>query len=234
MELKLAEAEFQQNHLKKLKETENQQKKGNNNQKEHKEQKAEKKDAKPAKAEKPKKGPAVVEETDKALADFLNVEFRVGEFEKAWVHPESDKLYCEEVKIGSQVRKIASGLQKYVKLEDMSGLGIVWANLKEKKLGGFPSHGMMVCASIKEEGNEQVNLLRPADGSKSGDRVFLEGMADRFPEAETVKDCNSKTLERVMALLKTDAEGFATYNGIRLATSSGLLKASGIPNANVG
>lgn len=241
MELKIAEAEFQEKHLKKLKEAENQQKKGNNAQKEQNQQKGEKKDqqkgekkeAKDSKPAKPKQAPAP-QETDKALADFLNVEFRVGEFQKAWIHPESEKLYCEEVNIGTSVRNIASGLQKFVKLEDMSGYGIVWKNLKEKKLAGFPSHGMMVCASIKEEGNEQVNLLRPADGSKAGDRVFLDGMANKFPEEEVVKDCNSKTLERVMALLKTDAEGFATYNGIRLATSSGLLKSSGIPNAHVG
>jgi len=45
------------------------------------------------------------------------------------------------------LREIASGLQEFVKIEDMKGKAIVMANLKPKPLGGFVSNGMVVCAS---------------------------------------------------------------------------------------
>lgn len=51
-------------------------------------------------------------------------------------HPESEKLYCEEINIGGEVRQIASGLQAFVPIEDMSGLVLVLTNLKGRKLAG--------------------------------------------------------------------------------------------------
>lgn len=44
-------------------------------------------------------------------------------------HPESEKLYCEKIDIGGEIRDIASGLQKFVKQEDMCGKVLVLANL---------------------------------------------------------------------------------------------------------
>ena len=52
-------------------------------------------------------------------------------------HPESDKLYCEKIDIGGEIREIASGLQKFITLEEMtSDLVLVLANLKPRKLAG--------------------------------------------------------------------------------------------------
>lgn len=80
-------------------------------------------------------------------ADFQQVDIRVGKIVEVWKHPESENLYCEKIDIGTEVRQIASGLQKFVPIENMSGLVIVMANLKGRKLAGFESNGMVVCAS---------------------------------------------------------------------------------------
>ena len=69
------------------------------------------------------------------------------------------------------MRNIASGLQKFVKPEDMKGKVIVMANLKPRPLAGFESNGMVVCASNKEHTN--VEIIVP-DGAR-GERVYLDG-----------------------------------------------------------
>ncbi len=62
-------------------------------------------------------------------------------------HPNSENLYCEKIDLGTEIREIGSGLQKFVKIEDMSGLVLVVANLEPRKLAGFASNGMVLCAS---------------------------------------------------------------------------------------
>lgn len=54
----------------------------------------------------------------------------------------------------------------------MSGLCLVMVNLKPKKLGGFPSNGMVVCASNEE--HSVVELLRPPEGVEVGERITVE------------------------------------------------------------
>jgi tRNA-binding EMAP/Myf-like protein len=68
------------------------------------------------------------------LEDYLQLDIRVGRIVEAWVHPESENLYCEKIDLGDEVREIASGLQKYVDISDMSGLVCVAMNLKPKKV----------------------------------------------------------------------------------------------------
>ena len=73
----------------------------------------------------------------------------VGRITKVWEHPEADKLYCEEIDVGEDSpRQVASGLRPYMSAEDMEGrLVLVLCNLKARKMLGFPSHGMVLCAS---------------------------------------------------------------------------------------
>ncbi len=52
-------------------------------------------------------------------------------------HPESENLYCEKIDMGDEVREIASGLQKFVPIEKMSGLVLVLANLAPVILNKF-------------------------------------------------------------------------------------------------
>ena len=51
----------------------------------------------------------------------------------------------------------------------MTGLVIVFANLKEKKIGGIPSNGMVMCAS--DENHEKCEIMRPPEDSEIGERV---------------------------------------------------------------
>jgi methionine--tRNA ligase beta chain len=73
------------------------------------------------------------------------LDIRVGEIKKVWEHEEADKLFCEEIDVGEgEPRQIASGLRPYMKAEDLLGKKVlVLCNLKERKLVGFPSHGMV-------------------------------------------------------------------------------------------
>lgn len=75
-------------------------------------------------------------------------------------------LYCEEVDVGEpQPRKIASGLREHIALDQFEGQKVlVLCNMKEKKLRGFASHGMILCGksvSSSQDGKEQVELVKP-------------------------------------------------------------------------
>ncbi|EEC51347.1 predicted protein, partial [Phaeodactylum tricornutum CCAP 1055/1] len=87
-----------------------------------------------------------------AEIDVSKLDIRVGVIQKAWVHPEADKLFCEEIDIGEdEPRQIASGLRAHYNLEDLEGQRVlVLSNLKSRKLVNFPSHGMVMCASNDE------------------------------------------------------------------------------------
>lgn len=53
----------------------------------------------------------------------------------------------------------------------MTGLCLVITNLKPRKIGGFESNGMVLCTSNSDK--SKVEILRPPEGSKVGERVFL-------------------------------------------------------------
>lgn len=116
------------------------------------------------------------------MSDIAKMDIRVGKITKVWVHPESEKLYCEEIDIGNgEIRKIASGLQKFIPIEGMENqLVIVLTNLKAKPLAGFPSHGMVLCAETPDK--SAVELITPPEGSQPGDLVFFEGQGREPPE----------------------------------------------------
>jgi len=102
----------------------------------------------------------------------------VGKIVDVWPHPDSDKLFCEKIDCGEAfggVREVASGLQKHYTVEQMKDrMVLVAANLKAKKLGGFPSHGMVLCASTADG----LAFVDPPKGAKPGDAVALPGLAN--------------------------------------------------------
>ena len=103
----------------------------------------------------------------------------VGKIVDVWPHPDSDKLFCEKIDCGEAfggVREVASGLQKHYKVEDLKDrVVLVAANLKAKKLGGFPSHGMVLCASAPDG---SLSFVDPPKGAKPGDAVALPGLTN--------------------------------------------------------
>lgn len=125
------------------------------------------------------------------------------------------------------MRTIGSGLQKFVTMEEMMNgeLVMVWANLKQKKLAGTPSHGMVMCAN--NEDHTVCQIVRPPAGAKIGERIQLEGnpiLNAPLSEEKTAELNPKKKIEpKFMALCKTDENCLATYNGVKLMTSAGPL-----------
>lgn len=102
------------------------------------------------------------------IDDFSKVEMRVGKVVKCEKHPKADKLLVSQIKIGSEVRQIVSGIANYYKPEDMVGKSVVVVcNLKPVKLRGVESHGMILAA-----GNDGDALVLPeAIGANDGAEV---------------------------------------------------------------
>ncbi len=71
------------------------------------------------------------------LTYFFDHGLMLLKINKAWVHPDSTNLYCEEIDVGeSEPRSIASGLQGLVPLADLQGrMVVICANLKPRSLG---------------------------------------------------------------------------------------------------
>ncbi|EED87384.1 predicted protein, partial [Thalassiosira pseudonana CCMP1335] len=153
------------------------------------------------------------------------LDIRVGRINKVWVHEEADKLYCEEIDVGEEEpRLIASGLRPYMSAEDMEGrLVLVLCNLKERKLAGFPSHGMVLCAS--SEDHSQVKLVSVPVEAKIGERVTVPGFdfegEEGQPYAEN-KVGKKKVFEQIAPFLKSSEYGVPEFGGRPLMTSAGV------------
>jgi methionyl-tRNA synthetase len=87
------------------------------------------------------------------IDDFAKVELRVGTVLTAEKVVKADKLLRLTVDIGSEVRQIVAGIAKTYAPETLVGRKVVIvANLAPRKLRGIESQGMIVAASIGEEG----------------------------------------------------------------------------------
>ncbi len=92
------------------------------------------------------------------ITDFAKVEMRVGEILTAERVPKSDKLLRFTVDLGeAEPRQILAGIAEHYEPEKMIGRKvIVVANLKPRKLRGFESQGMILAASVGDEGRPVV------------------------------------------------------------------------------
>jgi methionyl-tRNA synthetase len=87
------------------------------------------------------------------IDDFLKVELRVGEIKVAEKVKGADKLLRMEVDIGTEVRQIVAGIAKAYEPEKLIGRKVVIvANLQPRKLRGLESNGMIVAASLGDDG----------------------------------------------------------------------------------
>ena len=83
--------------------------------------------------------------------------------------PKSKKLLCSQVKIGSQVRQILSGIKAYYSPEEMVGKKVmVVTNLKPAKLAGMVSEGMILCA---EDAEGSLALMTPEKSMPAGAEI---------------------------------------------------------------
>lgn len=165
--------------------------------------------------------------------DVSKLDIRVGVITKAWLHEEADKLFCENIDIGEdEPRNIASGLRAHYNVEDLEGQRVlVLANLKTRKLVGFPSHGMVLCAA--SEDGSKVEFIEPPVDAEIGERVMVDGF-DGEPATEN-QIIKKKMLDAIFPDLSTDHEGVATYKGVALSTTAGPCVAQNkMPNVPVG
>ena len=101
--------------------------------------------------------------------DFAKLQFQVGEIIKCEAVPKSKKLLCSQVKIGSQVRQILSGIKAYYSPEEMVGKKVmVVTNLKPAKLAGMVSEGMILCA---EDAEGNLALMTPEKSMPAGAEI---------------------------------------------------------------
>jgi methionyl-tRNA synthetase len=88
-----------------------------------------------------------------SIDDFMKVELRVGQVKAAEKVKGADKLLRLEVDIGTEVRQLVAGIALAYKPEDLIGRKVVIvANLQPRKLRGLESNGMIVAASVGEDG----------------------------------------------------------------------------------
>lgn len=101
--------------------------------------------------------------------DFMKMQFQVGEIIECKAVEKSKKLLCSQVKIGSEVKQIVSGIRKYYAPEDMVGKKVmVLVNLKPAKLAGVLSEGMLLCA---EDADGSLALLQPDKDMPAGAEI---------------------------------------------------------------
>ena len=101
--------------------------------------------------------------------DFEKMQFQVGEIIACEEVKKSKKLLCSQVKIGSQVKQIVSGIKKYYSAEEMVGKKVmVLVNLKPAKLAGVLSEGMLLCA---EDENGELSLMVPEKKMPAGAEI---------------------------------------------------------------
>lgn len=101
--------------------------------------------------------------------DFMKMQFQVGEIIACEAVAKSKKLLCSQVRIGSQVKQIVSGIRKYYSPEEMVGKKVmVLVNLKPAKLAGVLSEGMLLCA---EDENGELALVAPEKNMPSGAEI---------------------------------------------------------------
>ena len=101
--------------------------------------------------------------------DFAKMQFQVGEIIKCEEVPKSKKLLCSQVRIGSQIKQIVSGIKQHYSAEEMVGKKVmVLVNLKPAKLAGVLSEGMLLCA---EDAEGNLALLTPEKEMPAGAEI---------------------------------------------------------------
>ena len=101
--------------------------------------------------------------------DFMKMQFQVGEIIACEEVKKSRKLLCSQVRIGSEVKQIVSGIKAHYSAEEMVGKKVmVLVNLKPAKLAGVLSEGMLLCA---EDADGNLALMAPEKPMPAGAEI---------------------------------------------------------------
>ena len=122
--------------------------------------------AEPAKEE---KGIDIEPKDEISYDDFAKLQFQVGEILACEAVPKSKKLLCSQVKIGSQVKQIVSGIKLHYSPEEMVGKKVmVLVNLAPRTIAGVESQGMLLCA---EDAEGKLALMTPEHNMPAGAEI---------------------------------------------------------------
>ena len=128
--------------------------------------------AKPQEEEKKEEEQPVMDREPKpeiTFEDFEKMQFQVGEIIACEEVKKSKKLLCSQVKIGSQVKQIVSGIKGHYTAQEMVGKKVmVLVNLKPAKLAGVLSEGMLLCA---EDEKGELTLMTPEKPMPAGAEI---------------------------------------------------------------
>ena len=156
---------------------------------------------------------------------FKLTDLRVGYVEECTILEGFNDIYSLVIDLGEEKkRRIGTGLRNHVPIEKIKNTKlVVFSNLKPKKFGkDFESNGMILTASSKDGDNKIYELIRPDDNAKPGEKVYLDGTELDPKKEETI---SPKRFGQVLDRLKTDDECFCIYDGIKLRTEAGYVKA---------
>ncbi|GAB6397034.1 methionine--tRNA ligase [Faecalimonas mobilis] len=123
----------------------------------------------PVEEEKEEEGIDIEAKEEITFDDFMKMQFQVGEVIACEEVKKSKKLLCSQVKIGSQVKQIVSGIKGHYTEEEMVGKKVmVLVNLKPAKLAGVLSEGMLLCA---EDAEGNLALMTPEKTMPAGAEI---------------------------------------------------------------
>ena len=123
----------------------------------------------PVEEEKEEAGIDIEAKEEITFDDFMKMQFQVGEIIACEEVKKSKKLLCSQVKIGSQVKQIVSGIKGHYTAEEMVGKKVmVLVNLKPAKLAGVLSEGMLLCA---EDAEGNLALMTPEKTMPAGTEI---------------------------------------------------------------
>ena len=125
----------------------------------------------PQPEEKAEEGPVIDIEPKEEITfeEFGKMQFQVGEIIACEAVKKSKKLLCSQVKVGSQVKQIVSGIKAHYTPEEMVGKKVmVLVNLKPAKLAGVLSEGMLLCA---EDADGNLALMTPEKEMPAGAEI---------------------------------------------------------------
>lgn len=101
--------------------------------------------------------------------DFAKCQFQVGEIIECKEVPKSKKLLCSQVRVGSSVKQILSGIKQHYTAEEMVGKKVmVLVNLQPREIAGMMSEGMLLCA---EDADGNLALVTPEKAMPAGAEI---------------------------------------------------------------
>eukprot|EP00796_Vickermania_ingenoplastis_P010227 gene10227-7168_t len=157
------------------------------------------------------------------------IDIRVGRITNLRRHPEADRLYIEDMDIGTEVRTVVSGLVEHYTPEQLEQrLCFVFCNMKPRPLKGVVSQGMVLCA----HGETKVVLARPPEGAQPGDRVVF-GDAYAAPTNAPPEPLSASKMTDLLQHFCTDSDGVVCWKDQKAWLAQGSVAIPDMKNCAV-